>query len=394
MSKINAEMWKEFRVGDLFSQERGKEKAPKQNQDGDCPLVQEKSINNGIDRNVTPTRIFKGNAITISINHAQTVFYQENDFCASVNIAILRNDKINAYSGRFICAILSAAHKKYNYIDKISKDIINDEIIKLPVDGNGNPDWDYMERYMKDIEVRVCDRISKLESVKNVKKIKIDVSNWTRFKVGDLFDIHPTKHYNGPDGKALSNSHLFDDDGKNPVVVNSAYNNGIGGHTNKPCNEKGGIITFSDTTTASAIFYQPNDFVGYSHVQGMYPHGIYAEKWSMYSMRFFESVFKSRAKDLGYDYVNKFERDLAKEIIVSLPVDNNGDPDFKYMEQYMKNIEQEASQRLDSLLMANCDNSSITGIHFAAGTANSGNHNHQKPKAQDTYKGRKETRDD
>jgi hypothetical protein len=167
---------------------------------------------------------------------------------------------------------------------------------------------------------------------------KMETDRWGEFCVGELFNIHPTKHYNGKNGRALSNAELFVEDGKNPVVVNSSYNNGIGGYTNMPCNEKGGIITFSDTTTTDAIFYQPNDFVGYSHVQGMYPHGKYVNNWTEYSMKFFEAVFHSRADDLGYNYVNKFTRELAKNIVVKLPVDENLEPDWGYMEAYMKKI--------------------------------------------------------
>lgn len=178
---------------------------------------------------------------------------------------------------------------------------------------------------------------------------KLDTSGWHEFRVGDLFDIHPTKHYNDSDGKALSNAKLMEPDGVNPIVVNSSYNNGIGGYTNKPCNEKGGIITFSDTTTADAIFYQPNDFVGYSHVQGMYPTGKYVDKWSMYSMKFFESVFHSRANALGYNYVNKFTRELASNIIVLLPIDKDSNPDWTYMETYMADIEIKVRGRISKL---------------------------------------------
>ncbi len=180
---------------------------------------------------------------------------------------------------------------------------------------------------------------------------KIDTRNWKEFRVGDLFDIRPTKHYNDDNGKALSNAKLMDLDGVNPVVVNSSYNNGIGGYTNKPCNEKGGIITFSDTTTSEAIFYQHNDFVGYSHVQGMYPKKPYSNKWSMRSMRFFMSVFRSKAKSLGYDYVNKFTRVIASDMIVLLPVDNLFDPDWEYMENYMEKIESKVDESLSKLLL-------------------------------------------
>ena len=184
----------------------------------------------------------------------------------------------------------------------------------------------------------------------------ININNWKEFKVGDLFDIHPTKHYNDNNGKALPNRDLFDEDGINPVIVNSAYNNGVGGYTNKPCNEKGGIITFSDTTTSDAIFYQEDDFVGYSHVQGMYPIK-YNEKWSKYSMKFFEVIFHSRANTLGYNFINKFTRDLASCMVVKLPTKlnkyNEDEPDWEYMESYMKNIMENSKITIRNLLKIN-----------------------------------------
>ena len=131
------------------------------------------------------------------------------------------------------------------------------------------------------------------------------------FRVGDLFDIHPTKTYKG------NNSDLFDENGKNPVLGNTSINNGIGGYSSKPCTEAGGIITFSDTTTADAIFYQPNPFIGYSHVQGMYP---YSTKWSEKSLLYFLTVLKKIAIESGFDYATKFNRKLASEFMVTLPV--------------------------------------------------------------------------
>ena len=132
-----------------------------------------------------------------------------------------------------------------------------------------------------------------------------------QFRVGDLFDIHPTKTYKG------NNSDLFDNNGKNPVLGNTSMNNGIGGYSSKPCTENGGIITFSDTTTADAIFYQPNPFIGYSHVQGMYP---YSTKWSEKSLLYFLTVFKKIAVESGFDYANKFNRKIASDFTVALPV--------------------------------------------------------------------------
>jgi len=180
--------------------------------------------------------------------------------------------------------------------------------------------------------------------IKKMKLIKIE--EWGSFPVGKLFDIHPTKAYK------LTNSSLMEEDGVNPVVVNSSFNNGIGGYTNQKSTEKGGIITFSDTTSADAIFFQESDFVGYPHVQGMYPIGEYKDKWTKYSLLFFVSVFRNRALGLNYDYVNKFTRESAKHICIKLPVDKTGNPDFLYMESYMKNLELAVSSSLINLQSA------------------------------------------
>ncbi len=96
----------------------------------------------------------------------------------------------------------------------------------------------------------------------------IDTNNWREFRVGDLFMIKPTKAYK------LTNSKLLDN-GKTPVVVNSAFNNGIGGYSTLSATEKGNMVTFSDTVDANTIFYQEHDFIGYPHVQGLYPIGEY-----------------------------------------------------------------------------------------------------------------------
>lgn len=160
---------------------------------------------------------------------------------------------------------------------------------------------------------------------------KISIQEWKEFKIEELFSVNPTKNHK------VTNKDLMHEDGINPVVVNSSYNNGIGGYTNYENTELGNVITFSDTTNADSIFYQENDFVGYSHVQVLKPIK-YNEKWNKESLLFFTTVFKKKAKLMNFDYVNKFTRDDALKIIVKLPVDINGEPDWEYMERYVKQL--------------------------------------------------------
>lgn len=159
-----------------------------------------------------------------------------------------------------------------------------------------------------------------------------------------MFDIHPTKAYK------LTNAQLLDN-GTTPVIVNSAYNNGIGGYTTLMPTEKGNMVTFSDTVDAGTIYYQANDFVGYPHVQGLYPIGDFASCWTKERYLFFISMFRKAAIARGFDYGNKFRRDIAIDILVSLPATFNGTPDWDYMDKYMQQMELRAKQLLDKVAL-------------------------------------------
>ena len=160
---------------------------------------------------------------------------------------------------------------------------------------------------------------------------EIDLSCWAEFQVRELFDIHPTKAYK------KTNIELFSKDGINPVIVNSSFNNGIGGFTLLDSTEKGGIITFSDTTSADSIFYQPVDFVGYPHIQGLYPIGEYAGDWNEVRMLFFATVLHVKATLAEVDYVNKFTRESCLGMKVMLPV-RDGRIDWEFIDSFMEKV--------------------------------------------------------
>ena len=88
---------------------------------------------------------------------------------------------------------------------------------------------------------------------------------WGEYTLGDLFEIKPTKYY------PLSNEKILTG-GDVPLVSNQSTDNGVMGFLSlKPLN-CGNTITCSDTTIgADPMFYQKNDFIGYSHVQYFIP---------------------------------------------------------------------------------------------------------------------------
>ncbi|OTA29046.1 hypothetical protein B9T39_05175 [Alloscardovia macacae] len=173
------------------------------------------------------------------------------------------------------------------------------------------------------------------------------------FKVGELFDIHPTVAYK------MKNDELFASGGTTPVLSNSSVNNGIGGYCGLAPTEQGHMITFSDTTTgADTMFYQPSSFIGYPHVQGMYP--FEPDKWDEKCYLYVISCIRKSAGN-GWSYAVKFNRALVKELLIELPVIESSEPnhectvndiDYKYMQDRITELEQDRITELDTYLIA------------------------------------------
>lgn len=166
--------------------------------------------------------------------------------------------------------------------------------------------------------------------------VELDTSNWRGYKVSSLFDVHPTKAYK------MTNADIYRKAGSTPVLSNSSVNNGIGGYSALEPTEEGNIITFSDTTQgAETMFYQGTPFVGYAHVQGMYPIDDVLKERMNESIALFLISSMHRAFGTGYSYGIKFNREIVKKTDIILPSDKNGNPDWDFMESFIGEIKKQ-----------------------------------------------------
>lgn len=353
MNAIDTTGWGEFKVVELFERiERGKGSGAGSLLDGDVPYVAASFAGNGYVRGVEDldgSLTSDGNCIALICNGNGGIgrnTYQAEPFVGSSDLQLAYHPRLNAWNGLFLVACLDKSIDRYDYSFawKRTGEAFESETVILPMTKAGDPDWDFMEQTMRDVMLQQERELDALQRAADAPPRIIDTGTWADFRVGCLFEIKPTKAY-----KAV-NAQLFASDGCNPVVVNSSLNNGVGGYTNRPTTESGGIITFSDTTSSEAIFYQPLDFVGYPHVQGMYPTGEYADEWSELRLLFFLSTFRRAAILQGFDYKHKFTRDLASSLVVRLPVTAVGDPDWGHMERVMREFMAQREAALDGLL--------------------------------------------
>ena len=79
-------------------------------------------------------------------------YYHEGNYIANQNLTILiPKEPISQYAMMFFATILYQEKPKYSYGRLMSKEKARDSIIKLPADSNDNPDWQFMENYIKSL---------------------------------------------------------------------------------------------------------------------------------------------------------------------------------------------------------------------------------------------------
>lgn len=157
---LNVDSWKEFRLGDLFSEMYKAEAHVKGELECyDVPLdntirfVSRTEMNNGCDCYVLNnglSGIEKANAIAIGDTTA-TCFYQGEDFVCGDHMVICRADWINLHTALFIISILKQEKYKYSYGRAFKMELISNTMLKLPAAADNTPDWDYMESYIKSL---------------------------------------------------------------------------------------------------------------------------------------------------------------------------------------------------------------------------------------------------
>ena len=324
--------WKEFYLSDIF--DIGGSKTTKVEElenygDGKYPYVTTKATNNGVD-GFFDFYTEAGNCLVIDSAVIGYCTYQELPFSASDHVEVLRPKfEMNQNIALFITTIINMDTYRYSYGRKRSQKQIKKDIVKLPVDSDGNPDWKYMNDFIESIQSRERESGSNLkDSLKTTKNtpLSFNVSEWRDYSLEDLFDsIYK--------GKAYVKTELEETKSKGITFVSRTDNdNGCDGFIEGTISdfdyEEGNAMIIGDTT--STCFYQENDFICGDHIV------VLRAKWlNKFTGLFIKSLIeKERYK---YNYGRSFKMELIKKTIVKLPTKNDA-PDWTYVENYMKSL--------------------------------------------------------
>ena len=153
-SELNTDNWKEFKYTDIFDTIIiGKSIDLNKLEEGDINYVGRTEENNGITAKVSKyndQEPYKGKCITVPmVGNTLKSTYQNDSFYVSQNILILRSRNLNKYNAMFFNTIIRMNEFRFCYGRTLSIDRFKELTIKLPATPEGEPDYQFMEDYIK-----------------------------------------------------------------------------------------------------------------------------------------------------------------------------------------------------------------------------------------------------
>ncbi|MBO7720465.1 restriction endonuclease subunit S [Candidatus Saccharibacteria bacterium] len=325
--------WTKFKVSDIFVTEKhgsglqvptGAMMSKKDLVEGNIPRVTVSNFNNGItgfyadldDKNYRTYQNF------ISVSFLGTVFYQPDKVSLDMKVHCLKplDYELNVYSAGYIVSIIRKAISNFAYSDQLSSTVLAELEFALPATSDGQPDWDYMESYMKAVMEESEKTLSNLKKADDTKHL-IDVSRWGEFRIGDVFDVIK--------GSRLTKADMRD--GVIKFIGSSAINNG---ETHRIANDEkihpANTITVCYNGSVGETFYQDERFWASDDVNVLYPKFNMTKLVAMFICPIIKSIGQK------YAFIDKWKQEDMKNDIIKLPTTSTGEPDWQYMEKYMK----------------------------------------------------------
>lgn len=154
---LNEKEWKDIEIGTIADVNSGRDIYAQERTEGNTPYITSGTSNNGIGYFVGNDNDSKArNAISVNRNGAVgEAFYHPynalygND-CRRVNIRAVQD----AYTQLFIAKCISMQKEAFSYSRKLGTARLKRLHIMLPVTDSGEPDYDYMAQYTKNMMLR------------------------------------------------------------------------------------------------------------------------------------------------------------------------------------------------------------------------------------------------
>ena len=364
--KFDTLEWGKFKLQEIFQITTGACVKKERLKQGDIPRISVTGINNGIQgffQNINDKN-YREQENFISFSFLGTCFYHPYKASLDMKVHCLKplNYVLNKYSGLFLVNVFKKSYSGV-FNNQISSTDLKNEIISLPTDKDGKPDWEFMENTIKSTQNKMTKIIKAYELVKNgggggnslnslawpaysqldsqthhflqeaLMQIAVELMNdlpckWKEFQLTALFDYER--------GTRLTKNDRTK--GKYPLVTAGEQNQGVKEYISNK-NQK----VFKNAITIDMFcncFVHIEDFCCDDNIlvltakQGM----------SKYAMQFISAVINKDKEKWGYG--KQYRQNSLEKHSIFLPSDDTNAPNFALMEKFIKNIEQEHSAKL------------------------------------------------
>ena len=332
--KLTDVEWGEFKIGNIFEIARGKRHIEKNRKKGSIPYYSASSVNNGVTDFISnPLFVMRNKIIVTTFCDA---FYAGNTFTASDEITILDNKYINKHNGLFVSNSIMSNKSKYAFGRKAFTERIKEQIIMLPIDFQGQPNWQFMEDYIKQEQKQQAQKIIDYYERKLVELAGdvagLDKVEWKTFRFTEVFQEIQR-------GKRLTKANQTD--GPKPYISSTSENNGVDAFIG---NETGvrkfeDVLTLANSGSVGSTFYQQFEFVASDHVTA-----LKSENADKYAYLFLSTVVKRLEEKYSFNREINDTRIKREKLI--LPVDKEGNPNFQYMSDFVKKLELDKAQEV------------------------------------------------
>ena len=324
---LNNNNWTKFKYEDVFEIRKGKRLTKEDFTFGKTPFIGAIDSNNGYRDFIGQEPIHEGNTLTVNYNGSVgEAFYQPNPFWASDDVNVLYPKfRFNKYVAIFIIPLIKKEKYRFNYGRKWESNRMKESTILLPTK-NKKVDVDFMENYiksLKEVEIIEDDFIINLSAKKTDKKLSVNTLKFKNFQLDDIFEVTGTK-----------TTPLLElaeyGKGEFPYVTTQATNNGIDGYYDY-YTEEGNVLTI-DSAVIGFCSYQKEKFSASDHVEKLIP------KFKMNEYIAFYLTTILNKEQYRYNYGRKASQNRLKTAKIKLPINGNGQPDFDFMENYIKSL--------------------------------------------------------
>lgn len=147
--------WEYRTLESLFNIKKGKRLTSADQIEGVIPYIGAIDSNNGLSAYIgNNEHLHEGNTITVSYNGSiGQAYYQPVKFWATDDVNVLYPKfNMNVYTAMFLITLIEKEKYRFCYGRKWQASIMKETTIRLPIANNGEPDWPYIESYIKGLD--------------------------------------------------------------------------------------------------------------------------------------------------------------------------------------------------------------------------------------------------